>query len=146
VSEHKYDPEPLRQLLVELLKKTGESHRKASLAAGLPSNAISKYLKGTRPSRHACVALADHFGVNPNEILQAAGYEPLHFFDRSLIQPGELSPEVKALAAQLQQIKDPTTRRRVIEAMKTLISPYLQVIEPQAIEPERKPVSSTTGD
>jgi len=92
------------------------------------------------------VALADHFGVNPNEILQAAGYEPLHFFDRSLIQPGELSPEVKALAAQLQQIKDPTTRRRVIEAMKTLISPYLQVIEPQAIEPERKPVSSTTGD
>lgn len=146
MTQQPYDPEPLRQLLLELLRRTGESYRRASLAAGLPSNAISKYMKGIRPSRHACVALADHFGVNPNEFLQAAGYEPLHFFDRSLVQPGELSPEVQELAAQLQEIKDPVTRRRVIEAMATLLKPYLQVAEPKVLEPQRRPASSTTGD
>lgn len=146
MTQRQYDPEPFRQLLLELLKKAGESYRRASQAAGLPPNAISKYMKGIRPSRHACVALADHFGVNPNEFLQAAGYEPLHFFDRSLVQPGELSPEVQALAARLQQIKDPVTRRRVIEAMATLLNPYLQAAEPEAVEPQREPALSAAVD
>lgn len=146
MAKQQYDPEPFRELLRMLLSKSGESYRQASLAAGLPHNAIFKYLRGVRPGRDACVALADHFGVNPNELLQAAGYEPIHFFDRSATESGELSPEVKALAAQLQQIKDPVARRRVMEVMETLINAYLQAAEPQAAELQRKPAPSATGD
>ena len=116
----------LSSLLRMLLDKSGESYRQASRAAGLPHNAISKYLRGTRPSRDACIALADHFGVNPNEMLQAAGYEPLHFFDRTLVDPDQMSEDVRALAAQIQEIQDPEIRRRLIEAMQVLVETYLQ--------------------
>jgi len=148
VTQQQYDPEPFRQLLVELLKKTGESYRKASLAAGLPSNAISKYMSGLRPSQRACVALADHFGVNPNELLQAAGYEPLRIFDRSLMQSGEMSPEMQEVFAQIQQIEDPIVRRRMLEAIATLIDAYLRAAKPkaaEAVEPKPTPSSVTSS-
>ena len=135
--KQEYDPKPFQDLLRALLRQTGESYRQASLAAGLPHNAISKYLRGVRPRRDACVALADHFRVNPNELLKAAGYEPLHLFDRSLIEPGELSPEVKELATRVQRIRDPVVRRRLIEAMKVLVDAYLDA-------PGSEPATETT--
>lgn len=146
MAKQRYDPEPFRELLRMLLSKSGESYRQASLAAGLPHNAIFKYLRGVRPGRDACVALADHFGVNPNELLRAAGYEPIHFFERSAAQPGELSPEVQELAERLQQIKDPVARRRLMEAMETLINAYLQAAEPKAAETYRRPALSTVNE
>lgn len=143
MAKRRYDPKPFQELLLILLSKSGESYRQASLAAGLPHNAIFKYLKGVRPGRDACIALADHFGVNPNELLQAAGYEPLHFFDRTTEKSEELSPEVQELAERLQQIKDPVARRRLMEAMETLINAYLQAAELRP-EPVREIVPSAT--
>jgi len=147
MAKQQYDPKPFQELLRMLLSKSGESYRQASLAAGLPHNAIFKYLvKGVRPRRDACVALADHFGVNPNDLLQAAGYEPLHFFNRPSTKPGEMSPEIRELAAQLQQIKDPVARRRVMEVIETLVNAYLQAAEPKTAEPRRRSAPSATGD
>lgn len=145
MAKRRYDPRPFQELLLILLSKSGESYRQASLAAGLPHNAIFKYLRGVRPGRDACIALADHFGVNPNELLQAAGYEPLHLFDRMPEKSEDLSPEVQELAERLQQIKDPVARRRLMEAMETLINAYLQAAELRA-EPVREIVPSATSD
>jgi len=132
-----------------LLSKSGESYRQASLAAGLPHNAIFKYLvKGVRPRRDACVALADHFGVNPNDLLQAAGYEPLRLFDRSSTKPGEMSPEMQELFAQIQQIEDPIVRRRMMEAIAALADAYLRAARPkaaEAVEPKPTPSSATSN-
>lgn len=143
-----YDPGALQRLLNQLLEKTGESHRQASQAAGLHHTVVSKYMRGVRPGRDACIALADHFGVNPNEMLQAAGYEPLHFFDRALIEPEQMSEDVRALAAKMQEIKDPEIRRRLIEAMRVLAEAYLQ--SPEAVrsqEPDAVPKTApATGE
>jgi hypothetical protein len=125
MAQQQYDPEPFRRLLLELLGRTGETYRRASLAAGLCGNAISRFMEGARPSKHDCVALADHFGVNPNDLLQAARYEPYTFFDPSLIPEGEMCREVRELYEQLQRIKDPKHRERVLRTMKALVNPYI---------------------
>lgn len=46
--------------------------------------ALWRFIKNeTRPHRDACILLAQRFGVNPNEMLQAAGYDPIPLFDLS---------------------------------------------------------------
>jgi len=99
MAQQQYGPEPFRRLLLELLGRTGETYRRASRAAGLRGNAISRFMEGARPSKHDCVALADHFGVNPNDLLQAAG------------------------------IEDPKRRERVLRAMEAIVDTYLNKIE-----------------
>ncbi len=121
----KYDPRPVQELLRKLLERAGESYRQASLAAGLPDNAISKYMRGVRPRRDACIALADHFGVDPNELLQAAGYEPLRFFDPAKGAPEWQSPEAAEIAKMIDAIQDPVARKRVARAVKVLLRGYL---------------------
>ena len=74
-----------QELLFRLLEESGESYRAASMAAGLSSATISNHMRrAVRPMRNACIALADHFGINPNVMLEAAGYAPPRFFDRTL--------------------------------------------------------------
>jgi len=134
-----YDPVAFQELLRRMLEKTGESYSAAARASGLHQTTISNYLRETspsRPMRDACIALADHFGINPNEMLEAAGYEPLHFFDRTLIDPDQMSSEVKELAAKIQQIEDRDVRRRLIRAMSDLLEAYLP---PPARAPAREP-------
>lgn len=134
-----YAPERFQSLLRELLQKTAESYRQASKAAGLDSSAISRYLSSTRPSRDACVALADHFGINPNEMLEAAGYKPLAFFEEGPLEPGQASREVKELITKIQQINDPRIRRRLIDAIGVMLEAYLPAETAPAAEPRRKP-------
>ena len=75
--------------------------------------------------RDACIALADHFGINPNEMLEAAGYEPLAFFEEGPLEPGQVSRDVEELATKIDQIPDPRIRRQVIGAMSVLLDMYL---------------------
>ena len=75
--------------------------------------------------RDACIVLADHFGINPNEMLVAAGYEPLAIFDQTLVDPEGLSPEVRAFAKKVQKIENYETKRRLINAMSDLLQAYL---------------------
>jgi transcriptional regulator with XRE-family HTH domain len=127
------DYDSLSILLRRLLSKSGESYRQASLAAGLPNNAISRYLKGTRPGRDACIALADHFGINPNEMLQAAGYEPMRLFDRRLEDPEAIAPEVEALAAEIMAIEDDAVRQEMVQALRQILQVNMEMRE-KAIE------------
>ena len=76
---------------------------------------------------HACILLADHFGVNPNEFLQLAGYPPLKVFDIETKSAERLPPEAVDVALDLARIPDPGVRKAVAEAMRTLLKQYFKV-------------------
>jgi len=117
-----YDPSEFIPYLKRLLAERNESYRQASLGAGLDRSAVWRFMEqGTRPHRDACILLAQHFGVNPNEMLQAAGYEPIPLFDLSLADSDEYPPEVKAVARALARIEDPERRRAACEAVHVLV-------------------------
>jgi len=99
------------------------------MAAGLDETAISRYFGGTQPMRDACIALADHFGVNPNEMLEAAGYEPLHFFDRRLIDPNALPPDIDQLTGEIMRIEDEEMRKEMVEALRRVLRIQMQMME-----------------
>jgi len=74
----RYDLEPLVRLLEHLRAERNESYREASLNAGLDLEAVRRYcVQRQRPQMQALIVLADHFGVNPNDLLEVAGYRPL---------------------------------------------------------------------
>ena len=117
---------PWAVLLEELCRARNESYRQASLAAGLDHGAVHRFVKGNqRPHRESCIALAHHFGLNPNEILVAAGHEPLPWFDPSLTHPGDYPFEVKQVAEALIHIANPRLRREVCEAVQALAGAVL---------------------
>jgi len=117
-----YDPSVFIPYLRRLLAERNESYREASLGAGLDRSAVWRFVEQeTRPHRDACILLAQHFGVNPNEVLQAAGYEPIPLFNLSLADPAEYPPEVKAVAGALARIEDPERRRAACEAVRALL-------------------------
>jgi len=116
-----FEPERLTEYLSTLLKERGLSMRKASLEAGLNHGAVGGFVRGRRPHRDSCLILAEYFQVDPNEMLAAAGYDPMPVVDRSLIDPQEFAPEVKEFAAELMQF-GPERRREIITAMRMLLS------------------------
>jgi hypothetical protein len=124
-----YNPDQFRGLVEPLLTERNESYREASRESGLDESAISRYFSGTQPVRDACIALADHFGINPNEVLEAAGYEPLHFFDRRLIDPNALPPDVDAFANEIARIEDEEMRKEMIEAFRQILRIQMEARE-----------------
>lgn len=122
-----HDRSALAEYLDQQRQAHNESFRETSLAAGLDHGAMLRYVKHhTRPTRESCIALADHFGVNPNEILTRAGYDPLHFFDRSLVDPATLAPEVADLASYLNHLSPLARRREVCQAVRALVDAAVQ--------------------
>ena len=106
-----YDREVFAGDLEGLRQEANESYRGASVAAGLDHGALRRYIKKhQRPTRESCIALADHFGANPNELLTRAGYEAMHFFDRSLVDPSAYPPEVEEVASYPARMEPPTWR------------------------------------
>jgi len=117
-----YDREAFAEYLEGLRQEANESYRGVSVAAGLDHGALRRYIKKhQRPTRESCIALADHFGVNPNELLTRAGYEPMHFFDRSLVDPAAYPPEVEDVASYLARMKPASWRRAVCRAVRELL-------------------------
>jgi transcriptional regulator with XRE-family HTH domain len=115
-----YEPGRFSNYLKTLLKEHDLSMRKASLEAGLNHSAVGGFVRGRRPHRDSCLLLAEYFHVDPNEMLAAAGYEPMPVVDRSLIDPQEFAPEVKEFAAELMHIES-RRRREIITALRTLL-------------------------
>jgi hypothetical protein len=112
---------PWAVLLEKLRQERNESYRYASQAAGLDHGALHRFIKADRrPNRESCIALAHHFEINPNELLVAAGYEPLPWFDPSLTDAYDYPFEVKQVAEALTCIQDLGLRRRVCGAMQAL--------------------------
>ncbi len=122
-----YDPIPFQELLRRLLDKFGESYRAASSAADLHPTTVSNYMRGMRPMRDACIALADHFDINPNELLKAAGYEPLHFFDRRLVDPNALPPDVERLVGEIMLLEDATARQEMVDALRHALRALMRI-------------------
>jgi len=125
-----YDPTAFQELLQRMLEKTGESYSAAARASGLHQTTISNYLRETspsRPMRDACIALADHFGINPNEMLEAAGYEPLHFFDRRMIDPNAMPPDIDQLTGEIMQIEDDIVREEMVDTLRQVLRTQMQM-------------------
>jgi hypothetical protein len=117
-----YDRAAFADYLSGLLEEHNESMREASLTAGLTHGSMGRFItKRQRPTRESCIAIADHFGLNPNEVLTRAGYDPLHFFDKSLIDPEALPPEVAVLARYLSRVRPPSRRRQLCESIRELL-------------------------
>jgi transcriptional regulator with XRE-family HTH domain len=77
MSKTHFDPDKLRHYLDELLAARGLNMRQAALKAGLYQGAISQMRRGKRPHRDSLLLLAQAMEVPPNELLAAAGFEPL---------------------------------------------------------------------
>ncbi len=117
--KRKYDPRPLAQVLRQLMEEQGISHRQASMRAGLDRGAIYRFVEqGQRPSRDGAIALADSFGVNPNDLLTLAGYKPMAAFEK--VRAG-VPPDLKGLIERLDAIQDLAARSRVIAALETVL-------------------------
>lgn len=119
-----YEPEPFVKRLLELLEARNESYREASLEADLDHQAVRRYIHGKRPDRQACIVLADHFGINPNELLTLAGYATLKIFEPKTVSAKNLPPEAVAVAVAIAKIPDPGTRREVAKAIQVLLKKY----------------------
>ena len=118
-----YDRGAFAAYLERLLDERNETMREASLSAGLDHSALSRFItQRQRPTRESCIALADHFRLNPNEVLTRAGYDAMHFFDRSLVDPEALPVEVSTLARYLSRIQPLARRRQLCQAIHTLIA------------------------
>ena len=105
-----------------LLEKHNESFREAGMDAGLDHQAIRRILAGQRPSMVNCILLADHFGVNPNEFLEMAGWPTLKAFDVSAVDSERLPPEAVDVALALAKISNAGERKEVAQAILTLVS------------------------
>ncbi len=116
-----YDPQPFITRLNELLKKQKESYREAALSSGLDHQAVRRILAGQQPSMTNCILLADHFGVNPNEFLQLAGWPILKAFDMEPLDQKSLPPEAVEVAMALAKINNPGTRKEFASAFLNLI-------------------------
>ena len=121
-----YDPDPLRERVRQLLEQKNETYREASLDSGLDHQAIRRVLIGRRPQMHICILMADHFGVNPNEFLQLAGWPVLKAFDIHAASAENLPPEAVEVAMDVARIPDPGTRKQVAEAIRTLLAKYFE--------------------
>ncbi len=119
-----YDPEPLINRIKELLEKKNESYREASLRAGLDHQAIRRIFAGKQPQMHVCILLADHFGINPNEFLQMAGWPTLKVLDVKSVNMQSIPPEATAVAMAIAKIPEPGVRKEVTEAILTLLKKY----------------------
>lgn len=121
-----YDPEPMIARVRELLKQNKDTYREASLKAGLDHQAIRRILGGNRPQMHICILLADHFGINPNELLLLAGWPALKVFDIHTESAENLPPEAVSVAKEIARIPNPGMRKQVAEAILVLVKKYFE--------------------
>ena len=121
-----FDSVPFNRRLDELLKQNKDSFREASLKSGLDHQAVRRIRAGLRPQMHVCILLADHFGINPNEILQLAGWPTLKAFDIHMESAENLPPEAVSVAKEIARIPNPGTRKTVAEAILTLVKKYFE--------------------
>ena len=117
-----YDPEPMINRILALLEERNETYREASLASNLDHQAINRIRSGKRPTMISCILLADHFGINPNELLMLAKWPPLKAFDIHTESAENLPPEAVEVAMDIAKIANPGTRKEVAKAIRTLLS------------------------
>ncbi len=115
-----YDPTRLIQITTEKLSATGETQRGASELAGLDHAAVDRILAGQRPNFVTCLFLADHWGINPNELLEAAGWPPMDIFNHY----SELSDEARQLALRLHAMTDKDDRLKAFQILNSVLDHF----------------------
>jgi hypothetical protein len=73
-----------------------------------------------------CILLADHYGVNPNEFLELAGWPTLKAFDIRGLETDRLPPESVDVALALSRVPDPGVRKQLANAVITLLQKYFE--------------------
>ena len=121
-----FDLGPFIARLNTLMEKHNESYREAGMNAGLDHQAIRRILSGQRPAMVNCILLADHYGVNPNEFLELAGWPTLKAFDVRGLEADRLPPEVVDVALALSRVPDPGVRKQLATAVITLLQKYFE--------------------
>ena len=121
-----FDLGPFITRLNELMEKHNESYREAGMNAGLDHQAIRRILSGQRPAMVNCILLADHYGVNPNEFLELAGWPTLKVFDVRGLETNRLPPESVDVALALSRVPDPGVRKQLATAVITLLQKYFE--------------------
>jgi transcriptional regulator with XRE-family HTH domain len=123
----RYNPEPLRSRVEQLLAERNESYREAALRAGLDHQAVRRILSaGQRPSVQTCILLADHFELNPNEFLELAGHPPLKVFEIKAANAERLPREAVDVAVALARLSNPRTRKAVSAAIVALLQQFFE--------------------
>ena len=122
-----YDPRPFIARVEQLLKERNESQHAASVASGLDHQALYRYFTiGRRPHMHACILLADHFDLNPNEFLELAGHPPLKAFEVKAANAQRLPREAIDVALALARLSNPRTRKAVSAAILALLQQFFE--------------------
>ena len=67
-----------------------------------------------------CILLADHWDINPNELLLLADWPVLKAFDIHTESAENLPPEAVQVAKEIARIPNPGTRKTVEEAILIL--------------------------
>ena len=121
-----YDHDALVERLVSLTEERKESYREASLASGLDHQAINRVRFGKRPSLISCILLANHFEVDPNELIMMAGWPRVKAFDIHTETAENLPPEAVEVAMAVARIQNPGERRQVSDAILMLLQKYFK--------------------
>ena len=123
----RYDPQPLKARVEQLLAERNESYREAALRAGLDHQSVRRILSvGQRPAVQTCILLADHFDLNPNEFLELAGHPPLKVFEVKAANAQRLPREAVDVALVLARISNPRTRKAVSAAILALLQQFFE--------------------
>jgi transcriptional regulator with XRE-family HTH domain len=127
VRNRPFDPQPFIHRLQELLDKHNETFREAAIKAGMDTESVRRYIRGlVRPSMTGCILLADHFEINPNELLQLADWPPLKVFDIKTASAENLPTEAVDVALAIAKIPNPGERKAVAQAVMTLLEKYFE--------------------
>ena len=123
----RYDPQPLRTRVEQLLTERNESYREAALRAGLDHQSVRRILSvGQRPAVQTCILLADHFDLNPTEFLELAGHPPLKVFEIKAANAQRLPREAVDVALALARLSNPRTRKAVSAAILALLQQFFE--------------------
>jgi len=98
-----------------------------SIDADLHHQAVRRFKKGMRPTMLDCILLADYFDMNPNEMLNLAGWPALKVFSVQTENAEHLSPEAVNVALKISRIKKQAVRQKVAKAISTLAEQYLEL-------------------
>jgi hypothetical protein len=120
----KYNPEPFVARMDQLMAEKNISMRYTGIESGLDHQAIRRIKAGSQPDMMYCILLANFFDINPNELLQLAGWPTLKAFDIKRASAENLPPEAVDVALDIAKIPDPRTRRKVAEAVRVLLKEY----------------------
>ncbi len=122
----KFDSKPFIARLEQLMSEKNLSMRQVGIESGLDHQVIRRLKEShvKRPNMTYCILLADYFDINPNELLQLAGWPTLKAFDIRRASADNLPIEAVDVALDIAKIPDPRTRKQVAEAVRVLLKKY----------------------